>query len=105
MKLTILAVFLIIAWGVDAAQYIEKRNTVGAIQWDATNLAAVQAFMSPDVPHAVDPARPNAAELIAIETVDGRQTVRKGEWIVKDAGDYTVFKTKEFNRKYELVVP
>lgn len=80
-----------------AAQYKQRENVVDAIQWQCSNISAVKTFIAPADLTKVDPARPNAVDLIGVPTVEGIFAAdckgapgTSGDWILKKAGLLTV---------------
>ena len=106
MKILLLLILALIMTGAAAppAKYKPKVPVVDAIQWDGANLAEITAFMAPSKPIAVDPTRPNAINLIHIDTPEGRATATASDWIIKLApGVFAVQTNAEFTLKNEAM--
>ena len=96
-------IFLGITLFLMAAQYKQRENVIEAIQWICSNISAVKTFIAPADLTKINPARPNAADLIGVPTVAGIIAAdckgapgTNGDWIVKKAGLLTVEANAEF---------
>lgn len=79
-------------------EYRRVSTSVYAIQWNGSNLGAVEAAVKGDVRRVTD-------AVLEVRTVHGWVTVDVGVWLCNGGLDWYPVANTEFHKLYEAVAP
>jgi hypothetical protein len=84
-------------------RFRKKPVVIEAIQWTGYNIMDVMTFMAPVEPVHMS-GFANSDEIIGIDTLEGRMTAKRGDWIIKGVkGEFYPCKDDIFRATYDPV--